>query len=365
MKKQNSLTFFEKFKQSHPESHRSKAVILLVLQLTLILLIFATAILVCLVDTGGRLLFYLLVLGVLLPLLLGGLRCNIKGKYKKAAVITSISTIIGPWISIAFDPQILNGDIIPLVYVGLSIQLCAIMLTERATLIISAFQITGVLTAILLSPQLSAKNWPSLFAFIVFTALIGVSSAYSNRKQLEQIERQHLQLLKSETLLRDLSIRDSLTGLYNRRYMEESFDRELDRARRKETPLAVIMIDVDHFKVLNDTYGHITGDSTLKFIADFLLGSIRSSDIACRYGGDEFILILPECSRKEAAERAESMRTAFSSAEVRLPEQTISKLTLSFGVSALPQDGSTREELIASADAALYAAKQAGRNRVV
>lgn len=365
MKKQGDLTFLEKFKQRHSESRRSKAVILLVLQLTLILLIFATAVLVCLVDTGGRLLFYLLVLGALLPLLFGGLRCNIKGKYKKAAVITSIGTIIGPWMSVAFDPQILSGDIIPFVYVGLSIQLCAIMLTERATLIISAVQITSVLAAILLSPQLSAQNWPSLFAFVVFTAAIGVSSAYTNRKQLEQIERQHVQLLKSEALLRDLSVRDSLTGLYNRRYMEESFDRELDRARRKETPLAVIMIDVDHFKALNDTYGHVTGDSTLKFIADFLLGSIRSSDIACRYGGDEFILILPECSRKEAAERAESMRTTFSSAEVRLPEQTISKLTLSFGVSALPQDGSTREELIASADAALYAAKQAGRNRVV
>lgn len=364
MKGHGDHACLEKFRQKHPESLRSNATILLILQFILILLLFATAVLVCLVDTGGRLVFYLLLLGGLLPPLLAGLFCNTNGKYLTAAIITSACTIVGPWVAIVFDPQILRGDIIPFVYVGLSIQLCAILLAGRATLIISVVQLAGVLTAILLSPQLSGQNWPSLFAFIVFTAAIGVSAGYTNRKQLDQIERQHVQLLKSEALLRDLSLHDSLTGLYNRRYMEESFDRELERVRRKESSLAVVMIDVDHFKVINDTYGHVIGDSVLKYIADFLSGSVRGSDIACRYGGDEFVLILPECSRGEAAERAESMRTAFLSAEVRLPEQIISKPTLSFGVSALPEDGATREALISAADAALYAAKQAGRNRV-
>jgi diguanylate cyclase (GGDEF)-like protein len=138
-------------------------------------------------------------------------------------------------------------------------------------------------------------------------------------------------------MLRDLSVRDSLTGLYNRRYMEESFDREIERACRSDRPLAVVMIDVDCFKAINDTYGHVMGDSILVFVAEFFLKSIRGSDIACRYGGDEFMLILPECSYQEAAERAESMRAPISAAEVELLGQKGITFTLSFGIASLPK----------------------------
>lgn len=364
METENKFSFLDKFKEKHPISIQRKAIILLVLQLVMILLLFGTMILVCLVDTGSRCAFYMtLLLGLAFLLGLSAFY-NKHGKYMIAAWITTICMIAGPWISILLDPNILNGDVIPFVYVGLSIQLCAILLSERATLFLSAIQLLGVLAAFLLSPKLASINWPSLFAFIVFTAAIGISTGYTNRKQLEQIDQQHQTLLNNEAQLRELSLRDSLTGLYNRRYMEESFDREIERIRRGNGQLAVIMTDVDRFKAINDTYGHVMGDAVLAFIANYFLKNTRSSDIVCRYGGDEFILILPDCSREEATERAEFMRSSISASEVKLQGKKVSPLTLSFGIAVLPADGATRQTLIASADAALYAAKQAGRNRV-
>lgn len=357
--------YMEAFKSKHQEGMRGKATILLGLQLILILLLCSTIILVCLVSTGQRLILYLSLLIGLTALLVYSTAINWRGNYNAAAWIASCCTIVGPWLSILFDPFVFGGDVIPFVYVGVSIQLCAILLPSKATLYISAAQLAGVFVVFLLSPYLTLMNWPSLFAFFVFTAAIGISSGYMNRRQLEQIERQHRQLLEREALLRDLSIKDPLTGLYNRRYMEESFDREIESARRKGRSLAVILADVDNFKAINDTYGHVAGDLVLGYVADFFIENIRGSDIACRYGGDEFVLILPECPCREAAEKAEFMRRSISETEIRLQGQTLRGLTLSFGVAAFPENGSVREELVASADAALYSAKQAGKNRVV
>jgi len=170
--------------------------------------------------------------------------------------------------------------------------------------------------------------------------------------------------LRLQETLRSQSIRDPLTGLFNRRYMEESLDRELRRAGRSRRPIGIIMLDLDHFKDYNDTHGHEIGDALLREVGAVLQRSIRGEDIACRYGGEEFILILPEASLPDAAQRAEQLRTAIAAIDVVHGQHAVGPLTVSLGVAIYPSHGSTGEAVVRAADMALYQAKTRGRNRV-
>jgi diguanylate cyclase (GGDEF)-like protein/PAS domain S-box-containing protein len=165
--------------------------------------------------------------------------------------------------------------------------------------------------------------------------------------------------------LRDQSIRDPLTGLYNRRYMEEMLERETRRSVRAEHGLGVLMLDLDHFKNFNDTYGHDAGDTVLREAAAFLLKSVRAEDIVCRFGGEEFIVILPVADLKVTQARAERIRSKLRELPVLHQGQSLGMVTVSVGVAELPQHGTSRKELIDAADAALYRAKREGRDRVV
>jgi diguanylate cyclase (GGDEF)-like protein/PAS domain S-box-containing protein len=165
--------------------------------------------------------------------------------------------------------------------------------------------------------------------------------------------------------LRDQSIRDPLTGLYNRRYMEEMLERETLRAVRADQGLGVLMLDLDHFKSFNDTYGHDAGDTVLREAAAFLLKSVRAEDIVCRFGGEEFIVILPVADLKVTQARAERIRSRLRELPVLHQGQSLGMVTVSVGVAELPQHGTSRKELIEAADAALYRAKREGRDRVV
>lgn len=169
--------------------------------------------------------------------------------------------------------------------------------------------------------------------------------------------------LRLQETLRSQSIRDPLTGLFNRRYMEESLDREIRRAGRSRRPVGIIMLDLDHFKDFNDTHGHEIGDALLREVGTVLQRSIRGEDIACRYGGEEFILILPDASLPDAAQRAEQLRTAIGAIDVVHGQHAVGPLTVSLGVAIYPSHGSTGEAVVRSADAALYQAKSRGRNR--
>lgn len=172
-------------------------------------------------------------------------------------------------------------------------------------------------------------------------------------------------LIKSEALLREQSMRDYLTGLFNRRYMEESLERELQRATRKHLPLGIIMLDVDEFKNFNDTYGHALGDTVLHELGTLLLTHVRKEDIPCRYGGDEFVIVLPEASRLVTFERAELILKHAQKIQLQFEGQTLDPFTLSWGVSVFPEDGLTSADILKSADDALYQAKHQGRSRVV
>ena len=155
-----------------------------------------------------------------------------------------------------------------------------------------------------------------------------------------------------------LATRDSLTGLANRRLFDESLQREVARAQRLSTPVSLLVLDVDHFKQVNDTYGHQTGDSVLREVADALVANTKNYDVAARYGGDEFVVLLPGCRRDDAMRVAERVRKGISRAVDEAP------VTISAGVATVPDNASDAERLMAAADAALYEAKRTGRDRV-
>ncbi len=180
----------------------------------------------------------------------------------------------------------------------------------------------------------------------------------------EHFGRALVTLRQRENLLIE-SVRDPLTGLFNRRYLEESLEREVTRATRSRRPLSVIMLDVDHFKMFNDTHGHAAGDAMLAAIGKLLLSRTRLGDIACRYGGEEFLLILPEAPLEVAWQRAEQLRAEARQIHVRLGDIDLQPVTLSLGVAAFPKHGAAPRELLTCADSHLYLAKNAGRDCVV
>lgn len=165
--------------------------------------------------------------------------------------------------------------------------------------------------------------------------------------------------------LRQQSIRDVLTGIYNRRYMVESLFRELSRAQREQARVSALMFDIDHFKDFNDTYGHDGGDTLLRYLGEFLKQNTRGEDIVCRYGGEEFVVVLPNTRHQSAVEKANELRIGISRLQVPHLGTLMRTCTISVGVATYPQHGHTADELLKAADDALYAAKRGGRNRVV
>ncbi len=170
--------------------------------------------------------------------------------------------------------------------------------------------------------------------------------------------------LRLHETLRSQSIRDPLTGLFNRRFMEESLELEIRRAARNQRPLGVIMVDLDHFKRFNDTFGHEAGDTLLKELASLLQTHIRGEDIACRYGGEEFTLILPEGSGEITRQRAQFLKEAIKHLDVDHRGQPLGRITVSMGVAVFPDHGQTGKALLEAADKALYVSKEEGRDRV-
>jgi diguanylate cyclase (GGDEF)-like protein len=170
--------------------------------------------------------------------------------------------------------------------------------------------------------------------------------------------------LNLRSKLENQSIRDGLTNLFNRHFMEVALERELHRAARRNTTLAVFMLDVDHFKTFNDTFGHEAGDAILREVADCFRHTVRKEDIICRYGGEEFVIILPEISEELALDLADLIRIAVSKIHLELKGVGLRKVTLSIGVAMYPQPARDAADLLRLADQALYAAKRNGRDQV-
>lgn len=171
--------------------------------------------------------------------------------------------------------------------------------------------------------------------------------------------------IKLREALRTQSIKDALTGLYNRRYMEETLEREVRRAARAEQSLGIIMLDLDHFKKFNDTYGHDAGDAVLRETGTFLFKNVRAEDFVCRFGGEEFVVVLPTADLAATRGRAERVRSKMKELTIMHQGRSMGMITISVGVATFPEHGMSPKELMAAADAALYEAKRAGRDQVV
>jgi diguanylate cyclase (GGDEF)-like protein len=165
--------------------------------------------------------------------------------------------------------------------------------------------------------------------------------------------------------LENMALRDGLTGLYNRRFLDETLERDLSKLKRDNKAGAVLLLDVDHFKRFNDTHGHQAGDEALRRVGAALAASVRTSDVVCRYGGEEFLVFLPDCNLNEATAKAEAVRAAVTGTSMTMGDKVIPSVTISIGLSMFPAHATTRAQLIQAGDAALYRAKAAGRNRVV
>jgi diguanylate cyclase (GGDEF)-like protein len=220
-----------------------------------------------------------------------------------------------------------------------------------------------------------AAQGETLGVLYIENAIPKADSLEEDRRQWEKLERTAtaaadrislaLGNLNLREILRNQSIRDPLTGLFNRRYMEESLARELHRATRKQRNVALVMLDVDHFKDFNDTFGHQAGDSLLQELAGTLKSRVRAGDVACRYGGEEFALILSETDAHGAFKCMEHVQDEIRQYHLHLRGQALGPVTISAGVAVFPDHADGEEGLIRAADLALYRAKEEGRNKVL
>ena len=184
------------------------------------------------------------------------------------------------------------------------------------------------------------------------------------RRAMDRLQTQLIEIGILQSQLREQAIRDALTNVFNRRYLEETLERELARAEREKYPLCVIMMDLDYFKDINDTYGHEAGDIVLKTLAETVMRQSRHGDFVCRYGGEEFVLVMPNIGVETARYRAEELHQIINSLNIIYGVFNLTT-TISMGVATYPGHGKTKEELLRASDRALYIAKNTGRNRVV
>ena len=254
---------------------------------------------------------------------------------------------------------------------------------RNATAVLIAAALAGVaIFGFGFAPQ---TGWPTTVVLIIamsaYLIVISLATYFrsmqlrSTREKLRLSERaisenndqllvQLSEIKRLQKQLNEQAVRDPLTGLFNRRYLETIIAQELARCAREGSTMALMMIDIDHFKSVNDHYGHQGGDEVLKTLARLLTDSVRASDVVCRFGGEEFLLLLPKMAPHDAMERAEQWRSAFANVAVQSNGAAI-HATLSIGVAIHPQHGDDLHALVRAADLALYQAKAYGRNRVI
>lgn len=281
--------------------------------------------------------------------------------YLLAAGLVVVTILSGTFLAMAIDPE--NRQLSSFLVLGGLIG--SLFFSARSTALIFLIAFLWLLVRPILTPNVPIANNDNTLLFVMMAGGLVAMATAARQRYLKQIDRQTQQLIESEARLRELAVRDPLTGLFNRRYLEESLALEIIRAARKEYTIGIIMADIDHFKQFNDTHGHAAGDAVLVQIAELLRTYVRLSDVICRYGGEEFIIILPEASREITLMRAELICEGAEKLHLQYEGQTLKTVTLSLGIAVFPDHGSSMDVLLVAADTALYRAKRGGRNRVM
>lgn len=287
------------------------------------------------------------------------------GHYTPAARTMILLFTTAPWVVVLVKPSMLTRDIVPLLFITLSISLSTLFLTLVETILTVGVQFLLLVILTLSTDLASELNAASLLLYVFLLSTINIMISYIRDENLKLLQAQDRRLEKSRKRLHQQSMLDPVTGLYNRAHLENLLSGEMARAEHNQTTLGVLLIDIDHFKKINDTYGHSIGDIVLREIGQVLSNNIRQTDYLIRHGGDELVVIMPGASTGVAQRRAEQFRANIERLKIPVEGQIIDSVSLSIGVATFPEHGKTEDTLIGAADQALHQAKAAGRNQVM
>lgn len=294
---------------------------------------------------------YSLLLGLLAIISVRAYFATRKQNYPLASLLVVVISLVGSWGSIFIDSR--NGltEFFPLIYVCVTVLFSSILLSLPTTIIIAALHLALLTFLIFQHPALLTHNWASFLTFVLIVSVVSIVGNYIISHQLKQF--------------RESAIRDHLTGLFNRRYFDATLEEKIYRSLYKQYTYGIMLMDIDNFKHYNDQYSHGIGDEILQRVSIFLQEKVEIPSIVCRYGGDEFAVLIPNTDTKKLYHKAERLRTEAKGVSIADICQEGEQLSLSIGLALFPDNGKTGNALMAHADKNLLVAKQLGKNRVM
>ncbi len=272
-------------------------------------------------------------------------------KYRLSSLLTIAITLIGSWTAIIIDSRFGLTEFFPLIYVTIAVLLSGVLLPIVFTIVIAAVQLVILTFIVFHSPALMEYNWASFLSYVLIVSVLCIVANYISTHQLKSFQ--------------ESSIRDHLTGLLNRRYFDVTLEDKIQRGISRDFTYCVMLMDIDNFKKYNDNYSHATGDVILQRVATFLSEDLDRHAIVCRYGGDEFAIIIPDTNHKQLYEIAERLRTNVKPLDITDICDAQDQLSLSIGLAMFPDNGETAEVLMEHADRNLMLAKELGKDRVM
>lgn len=348
------------YKDSKPDI-QAKVPLLFYLHASLLLFLTITAVLVLFMTPQNSRPFYLSLVLISLAIISVCNWFNLTGRYMPALNGTILIMFIAPWTSILYESITGSGDVIPMIFVIIPIQIAALFLATKLMLLISGVQTVAVIMNVIFSQSKDNYNWVSVICYVFIASLLGAVTSYLIRTQFDKLLKSKEELTKNQEKLQDLSVHDALSGVYNRRYMDEILDTLTKKTERR---FALLMMDIDHFKNVNDQCGHSKGDLMIQSVAGVLKSVTRKNDIVCRYGGDEFLVILVDCTYDDALSKANEIKRLVGNTGCACDDPDTIQVTASIGIALYPENGKDKEALLRAADTALYQAKEGGRDRI-